>query len=90
MQEELASLQKVYDVLAEFVVKYSFQILGALIVLVVGLKIANWSGRSIIRFLSHPLLPLSVPLLSAAALQSRDRFPTTAPACRLSCPVLSR
>jgi len=49
MQEELASLQKVYDVLAEFVVKYSFQILGALIVLVVGLKIANWSGRSIIR-----------------------------------------
>lgn len=49
MQEELATLQKVYDVLAEFIIKYSFQIVGALIILVVGVKLANWIGRSVVR-----------------------------------------
>ncbi len=50
MQEELETLQKVYDVLAEFVIKYSFQIVGALIILVVGVKLAGWMGRIVARF----------------------------------------
>lgn len=50
MQEELETIQKVYDVLAEFIIKYSFQIVGALIILVIGLKLAGWLGRVVTRF----------------------------------------
>ncbi len=44
MQEELATLQKLYNVLIEFVVNYSFQMVGAIIILVVGFFIARWVG----------------------------------------------
>ena len=50
MQEEIATLQKVYDVLAEFIVKYSFQMVGALIIMVIGVKLAGWLGRTVTRF----------------------------------------
>lgn len=49
MQDELATLQKIYDVLVEFIIKYSFQIVGALIILIVGFKLAGWLGRLITR-----------------------------------------
>ncbi len=42
MQDELASLQKFYDIIIEFLVQYSFQIIGAIIILIVGIKIAGW------------------------------------------------
>ncbi len=44
MQEELTTLQKVYDVSLEFIIKYSFQIIGALIILAVRVKFAGWVG----------------------------------------------
>lgn len=47
MEMELATLQKVYDVVVEFIINYSFQILGALIILVIGAKLASWFGRLI-------------------------------------------
>lgn len=49
MQEELATIQKVYDVLVEFIIQYSFQIVGALIILVIGVKLAGWLGRMVTR-----------------------------------------
>lgn len=45
MDEELATLTKFIDTLVEFSVTYGFQILGALVFLVIGLKIAGWAGR---------------------------------------------
>ena len=41
MEEELKNLQKFYDVIIEFFVNYSFQILGALIVIFVGWFVAK-------------------------------------------------
>jgi small conductance mechanosensitive channel len=38
-------LTSLADTVIDFIVKYGFQILGALIVLVIGLKIAGWLGR---------------------------------------------
>ena len=49
MQEELQTIQKVYDVLAEFVINYSFQILGAILILLIGGKLAGWLGSSVAR-----------------------------------------
>ncbi|MBN2332110.1 MAG: mechanosensitive ion channel family protein [Deltaproteobacteria bacterium] len=46
MQEELATLQKLYNTLIEFIVNYSFQVVGAMIILVVGFFVARWLGNS--------------------------------------------
>jgi small conductance mechanosensitive channel len=45
MQEELATIQQAYNVVVEFIINYSFQILGAIIILLVGAKIASWLGK---------------------------------------------
>lgn len=49
MQEELQTIQKIYDVLTEFVINYSFQILGAILILLIGGKLASWLGRLVAR-----------------------------------------
>jgi len=50
MNEELETLQKIYNVIVEFMVTYSFQILGAIIILVIGIKLAGWVGRLVANF----------------------------------------
>jgi small conductance mechanosensitive channel len=42
MESQISTLQKLIDTLIEFFVKYSFQIVGAIIILLVGLYIAKW------------------------------------------------
>jgi len=49
MQNELETVSKLMDTLLEFAVQYGFQILGALVFLFVGLKIATWAGHKVIR-----------------------------------------
>ena len=49
MQEELQTVQKIYDFAVEFIINYSFQILGAILILIIGGKLAGWLGRSITR-----------------------------------------
>lgn len=50
MGNEIAVIQNLYRVASEFVVNYSFQIIGALIILLIGLKVANWFAALVIRF----------------------------------------
>jgi small conductance mechanosensitive channel len=50
MEQELETLEKLYSVVVEFLVTYSFQILGAIIILIVGIKIAGWLGRLVANF----------------------------------------
>ena len=50
MEKELESVTKWVDILAEFVVAYGFQILGALLFLAVGLLVAGWVGGQVARF----------------------------------------
>lgn len=47
--QEIETLQKIIDVVTEFLITYSFQIVGALIILVVGLKLSGWLSRLVIR-----------------------------------------
>ena len=44
MQDTIGTLEKVWQTAATFAVAYSFQILGALLILAVGLKLAAWLG----------------------------------------------
>jgi len=50
MQQELETLQQLTNLVIDFLVKYSFQIIGAIIILIVGIKVAGWLGRSVTRF----------------------------------------
>ena len=50
VEQQLETVGKLIDVLVEFAVAYGFQLLGALVVLLVGLKLAGWVGRKVTRF----------------------------------------
>ena len=45
MDSELETIQQIYNVVVEFIINYSFQILGAIIILIIGAKLAGWLGR---------------------------------------------
>lgn len=46
----VSMLQKIGETAAEYLVKYGFQVLGGLIILFVGLNLANWVARIFTRF----------------------------------------
>lgn len=50
MENEMAVIQNLYRILSEFVVTYSFQIVGAIIILLIGLRVASWFASLVIRF----------------------------------------
>lgn len=54
MQEELSShlrlVEKMYEMALAFLVDYSFQILGAVIIFIIGLFVARWVGHNVERF----------------------------------------
>ena len=45
MEANIESVEALFDTLIEFTVAYGFQILGTLVVLVIGLKISSWMAR---------------------------------------------
>lgn len=49
MKDELATLQSLFNVVMEFLVKYSFQVLGAIIVLIVGIYVARWLSNMVVK-----------------------------------------
>jgi len=72
MQEELGSqlrlVEKMYDMALAFLIDYSFQILGAIIIFIIGLFVARWVGRSVERFCRKQNLDeILVRFISSAA-----------------------
>ncbi|RRJ83620.1 mechanosensitive ion channel family protein [Aestuariirhabdus litorea] len=53
LQQEFAQLQNIYNMVAEFLVQYSFQILGALIIFLLGLWLAGRVHRFIAALLAR-------------------------------------
>jgi len=49
IDEELEQIEKAYDVVTEFLVTYSFQVLGAIIILIIGLLVANALSKTVLR-----------------------------------------
>ncbi|MEZ4565546.1 MAG: mechanosensitive ion channel family protein [Desulfobacterales bacterium] len=47
--EELTKIQEVVNIIIDFCVRYSFQILGALIILGIGIYLAGWLSRMVVR-----------------------------------------
>ena len=56
MPEELAQVEKYMDIIIEFAVKYGFQVVYAIIILIIGLIIARWLANMVTRVCeSHKL-----------------------------------
>ncbi|MGD8990088.1 MAG: mechanosensitive ion channel family protein [Desulfobacterales bacterium] len=49
MQEELQAVEKYMDLIVEFAVKYGFQVIYAIIILIIGLIIARWLSNMVVR-----------------------------------------
>ena len=49
MKEEFAQVEKYMDILIEFGVKYGFQVIYAIIILIIGLIVARWLGNMVVR-----------------------------------------
>ena len=49
MKEEIETMQNLMNIIIEFLVTYSFQILAAIIILIIGTIFARWSSRLVMR-----------------------------------------
>jgi small conductance mechanosensitive channel len=50
LQLELETVEKIVNTVAEFLVNYSFQVIGALIILILGWFLARWLSGFVVRF----------------------------------------
>ena len=50
LEKELAVIENMFNIIVEFLVTYSFQIVGALIILVIGFKFAGWLANIVVAF----------------------------------------
>lgn len=49
MPEDLAAVEKYMDLIVEFAVKYGFQVIYAIIILIIGLIVARWLSNMVVR-----------------------------------------
>ncbi len=49
MKEELESVEKYMDIIVELAIKYGFQVIYAIILLIIGLIIARWLSKMVVR-----------------------------------------
>ncbi len=52
--------QKIYEIAAEYLVKYGFQVLGGIIILAVGLKLASWVSKVFASFCEKKKLDVTL------------------------------
>ncbi len=53
MDEQLDLVAEVYQLIVNFLVNYSFQLLGAVLVLVLGFIVGGWISRAVLRLMEH-------------------------------------
>ncbi len=67
MQEQFGLLEEVYTLIVNFAVTYSFQLLGAVIVLIVGYIIGGWLSRLLLTVLEKRDVDVTLRLFIASA-----------------------
>ena len=53
LAQELEMVEQVYELIVSFLVTYSFQIAGAMVILVAGFIVAGWVARALLRMQEH-------------------------------------
>lgn len=62
MQNELETIQQIYNVVVEFIINYSFQIVGAILILAIGAKLSSWLGRRVTRLCESKNIDITLSL----------------------------
>ena len=65
--QEMEMLQKIVDVVTEFVINYSFQIVGALIILIIGLKLSGWLSRLVLKLCGNRNIDITLSRFFASS-----------------------
>ncbi len=60
MSEDLEKIQAIYNTVIEFAISYSFQIIGAIIILVLGLLVAKLSARLVLKICNKRHLDVTI------------------------------
>ena len=60
MEEQLDLVTEVYQLIVNFLVNYSFQLLGAVLVLVLGFIVGGWVSRAVLRLMEHRNVDLTL------------------------------
>jgi small conductance mechanosensitive channel len=69
MEKEISAVQKLINTAIEFWVNYSFQVIGAIIVLVAGFIIANWVSGMMIQFFEKQKMDVTLSKFIAGAVR---------------------
>lgn len=67
MEQEIQQAQAIYQLITEFFVTYSFQILGAFIIFVLGLLVARKIGDIVLKFCERKELDITLSRFAASA-----------------------
>lgn len=60
MEKEFTAIQQMISTVTDFVIKYSFQVIGAIIILVIGLFLARWVSRVVFRLCEKKELDITL------------------------------
>ena len=69
VERSMAWVQTIVAKVAEFFVSYSFEVIGALIILVLGFKLYQWAGRAVAKFLEHRKFDLVLARFAAGTVK---------------------
>ncbi len=69
MTNEISTVQKLINTAIEFIVNYSFQVVGAIIILIVGMLIANWISRVLMQFFEKKHFDITLAKFIAAMIR---------------------
>ena len=69
MQEQIDLIQQVYELIVNFVVAYSFQLLGAVLVLILGFVVGGWVSRALLRIQEKREVDVTLRLLIASTVR---------------------
>lgn len=50
MKEDIETIEKLFNIIIEFIVQYGFQVFGAIVILIIGAIIARWLTKLVINF----------------------------------------
>ncbi|MCP3873864.1 MAG: mechanosensitive ion channel [Desulfobacteraceae bacterium] len=60
MKDEITAVQKLVETLIEFCVSYGFQVVGAIVILILGAAVGNWVARLILRMMQKKSIDITL------------------------------
>ncbi len=66
MENEMSTAQKIWDRVVEFCVNYSFEVVGAIVVLVIGFAIGNWCAHLVLKLCERKKLDITLSKFCAS------------------------